>query len=137
MTNSSNEPYDSTKNLIYSEPVELSKIEINKILSSNDNRAICHALISMAFYEEDLDFCSTIIMKCFENKNEYVRGNAVLCIGHIARIHKIVYKELPSIVYRGLNDSSSYVRGHAESALSDIRVFMPDLAKQMKKMFGI
>jgi 3-methyladenine DNA glycosylase AlkC len=49
---------------------------------------------------------------------------AMLCFGHICRIHRTLDKEkvLP-ILGKGLKDKDEYVRGAAENALNDIEVF--------------
>ncbi|MFD2746022.1 hypothetical protein ACFSTH_06775 [Paenibacillus yanchengensis] len=59
-----------------------------------------------------------------QHKNENIRGIAVLCFGHIARIHGVVNKELViPLINDALQDESEFVRGHAYSALEDITMF--------------
>ncbi len=113
-----------TEHFIYHQPEALSKEQLVKIFSSKDIKSICFGLISMAFYENDLNFCFKIIEDFSKNENEYIRGNAVLCIGHLARIHKTLHENLIQIVKKSLNDPSKYVRGHAESALDDIDIYI-------------
>ncbi|WP_438351661.1 hypothetical protein ACP8HI_00790 [Paenibacillus sp. FA6] len=58
-----------------------------------------------------------------QHKNENVRGIAILCFGHIARIHGTVNKELViPLINNGLKDESKFVRGHTHSALDDLNM---------------
>ena len=43
--------------------------------------------------------------------------------GQIAKIHGRITSEARNIVNSELNDGSSYVRGHADSAIDDIKQF--------------
>ncbi len=123
----------SWENLIFYNPLPISKEQLIKIIKTDHYDEICNALIGMAFYEIDLNFCKDIILNCVKFTNEDVRGASVLCIGHLARIHRSLPDELPTIVLNALNDKSKIVREQAANAMSDIRVFMPDLAKKLQK----
>ena len=57
--------------------------------------------------------------------DETVRGNAVLALGHIARIHGALDRaKADAILRRAKGDDSAYVRGQAEAAGDDIAHFL-------------
>jgi 3-methyladenine DNA glycosylase AlkC len=101
--------------------------QINKFLENKDYENLAKELAGMAFYESDYDLALTTMIKFSNHENENVRGNAVLGFAHIARNHNKLSEAAFKIVEKALRDKSSYVRGHADSAVSDIKVFIPQV----------
>ncbi len=98
-----------------------------KLINTDENETenVIQGLLELAINADDPDFVQYIMVQYSENDNENIRGIAILCFGHIAKIHGKIDKELVlSIVNRGLKDDSSYVRGHSQSALDDINNHM-------------
>jgi HEAT repeat protein len=73
-------------------------------LHSGEPNKVVDVLLAIAFNNDDL---------------------AILCFGHLARIHGELelYKVLP-IVRNALDDPDQFVRSHATSALDDIQFFL-------------
>jgi hypothetical protein len=66
-----------------------------------------------------------VCVRLSEHPEPRVRGNAVLALGHIARIHgQLDRAAVAPVLLRALGDGSPEVRGQAEAAADDIEHFM-------------
>ena len=81
-------------------------------------------IVAAALYEEDFNLVYDACVQLSEHSDEIVRGNAVLGLGHLARLFGRLGDEAPSILRRSLGDPSAYVRGQAYAAASDVRHFL-------------
>jgi len=107
----------------YSNNIEKNQEIINRINSENPD-TIVNGLLSLALNADDGEFVQELMVPYTRHKNENIRGIAILCFGHIARIHGAVNKQLIlPLIHDALEDESSLVRGHADSALDDINMF--------------
>ncbi|MBW7473877.1 hypothetical protein K0T92_03900 [Paenibacillus oenotherae] len=98
--------------------------EIMNLINSDNPGTIVNGLLSLTFNADDGEFVQELMVHYTQHKNENIRGIAILCFGHIARIHATVNKELIiPLINDALKDESSFVRGHAHSALDDINMF--------------
>jgi hypothetical protein len=114
----------------YEAPRRLERDELELALNSLDERVVESALVSLAFYEEDDQFAQDHVFRLAEDQRPAVRGTAILCIGHLARLHGNLPREpTVSLVSSGLCDQDEYVRGQAESARGDLWVFQRELAE--------
>lgn len=113
--------HESTEN--YSKNVEKYR-EILNLINSEESDTKVKGLISLAYSADDRDFAQELMVRYSQHSNENIRGIAILCFGHIARIHRKINKKLVMpIILDGLNDKSQFVRGHSQSALDDINMF--------------
>ncbi|MEF2246496.1 hypothetical protein [Paenibacillus sp. IITD108] len=109
----------------YEEIQEYDKDSTIQELKLGDDKRIINALLGLAFNEQDWKWVQDICLQFSNNSNYKVRGIAILCFGHLARIHGQLETELVlPIVKKALNDSNEFVRGHANSALDDIQFFL-------------
>ncbi|MGX4587643.1 hypothetical protein [Paenibacillus chitinolyticus] len=107
----------------YSGNIEKNQEAIN-LINSNDPGTIVNGLLSLALYADDGVFVQDLMVRYSQHRNENIRGIAILCFGHIARLHGTVNKELIiPLIHNALKDESTFVRGHAYSALDDIELF--------------
>ncbi|MDK8182029.1 CPCC family cysteine-rich protein [Paenibacillus sp. UMB4589-SE434] len=107
----------------YSNNIEKNQEIINLINSDNPD-TIVRGFLSLALNADDGEFVQELMVRYTQHNNENIRGIAILCFGHIARIHGAVNKELIiPLINDALNDESSFVRGHANSDLDDINMF--------------
>ncbi|MDK8183362.1 CPCC family cysteine-rich protein [Paenibacillus sp. UMB4589-SE434] len=107
----------------YSNNIEKNQ-EIINLINSDDPATKVKGLISLALHADDGEFVQELMVRYSQHRNENIRGIAILCFGHIARIHRSVNKELIiPLIHHALKDESSFVRGHAHSALDDINMF--------------
>ncbi|REK77744.1 CPCC family cysteine-rich protein [Paenibacillus paeoniae] len=98
--------------------------EIINLIHSENPDTIVRGLLSIAINADDVEFLQDLMVQYSQHNNENIRGIAILCFGHIARIHRTVNKELIiPFINDALNDESKFVRGHAYSALDDINMF--------------
>jgi hypothetical protein len=81
-------------------------------------------IIAAALHEEDFDFVQRACVQLSTHPDEIVRGNAVLGIGHIARLFERLDEHAVQVVSDRLHDPSSYVRGQAHAAASDLSHFL-------------
>lgn len=67
----------------------------------------------------------SICLGLARHEDPIVRGNAVLGLGHLARtLGQLDPARVKPVLEAALQDDHPWVRGHAEAAASDIRVFL-------------
>jgi hypothetical protein len=109
--------------LIYNEPTFITKNKAEKIFSQDNLNAIKNALVSIAFYEKDWRWCQNICLNFLDHPDNEVKNVAITCLGHIARIHNKLDRDLVVSKLEQLlkNDALS---SRIEDALSDIEIFL-------------
>ena len=107
----------------YSQPVQLTKSQAEKIFASNDTDAISESLVALALNEPDWQWTQD---KCIEftHHGEWVlRAVAATCLGHLARLHGSL--DLDKVRPRLLALMKDLrTSGYAEDAAGDIKMFM-------------
>jgi hypothetical protein len=107
----------------YEEPQPISREEAELALGSGNASRICSALVSIALHEPDWAWAQDRCLQFMGSPDPEVRGLAVTCIGHIARIHRML--DLPVVeaaLKAGLSDPD--IQGRVEDAIDDIETFM-------------
>jgi hypothetical protein len=123
-----------TKRLIYEEPLPVSREQVDRALSSGTSEEIERTLVAIAFHEADFDFALATILTSAVSADPAIRGTAILCLGHLARIHgRLPADRVVDVVRTGLVDSNEYVRGQAETAADDIEQFVPSLRRGIRQ----
>lgn len=109
---------------VYEEVADYDRATAIDEIASGDPARICTALLSLAYYDPDWEYLQGLFIAHSEGSDESVRGTALLCLGHLARIHNRLQTALvvPRII-EALNDASDYVKGCAEDALDDVLMF--------------
>lgn len=82
------------------------------------------ALLSLAFHDPDWRWVQEQCLHYAKHRSVAVRGQAALCLGHLARIHRALDLKVAMPVLRELA-SKPETRGQAADALSDIEIFIP------------
>jgi len=96
-----------------------------KALSSNDESAICHALVGIAVHDPDWRWVQSQCAALAGHRSPGVRGVVATCIGHLARIHGEVDRAVVDpILDRLAADGDAGVRGSVEDARVDFRVYL-------------
>lgn len=93
------------------------------LLNSKDPKKICDALIRITYYDHDYKWVQS---KCiiFLNSNDLnVKRLSIICLGHLARIHKQLDKEIVIPLLKKLQNNLN-VRGVVEDTLDDIELFL-------------
>jgi hypothetical protein len=118
----------------YEEPAPLRHEEVLRILREGSGEEIERALIAVALLDENFDFGLSVVLQCAMSDQPSVRGTAILCLGHLARIHgRIPEDPVVDLVKAALVDENEYVRGHAESAADDIALFVPSVGRRLRQ----
>lgn len=92
-------------------------------LARDDVAYLQTGIVAAALHEEDYDAAHRLCVALSGHHDEYVRGNAILGLGHLARLFGKVSLGDDRIVRAGFADDSGHVRGHARSAADYIRIF--------------
>lgn len=103
---------------------QYSKQKLEAMLRSENTTIATDALLYLCFNIDDPEW---IQVKCVEviekHRNDDVRGLALTCIGHVARMHKVINKTLViPVLLEKLKHSR--LSGRAQDALDDIDVFI-------------
>lgn len=98
--------------------------EYTELLDSSDEEVISKALLYMTFNIQDAGWLQKTCLEFIStNENNSMRGLAITCLGHVARIHGTINEQTTiPFLKRLLNDTS--LAGRAQDALNDIDIFM-------------
>jgi hypothetical protein len=101
------------------------KAEVEAALLMNDPEDLLYAVLSAALYAEDKEWAEGICLRLSRHEHFEVRGNAILGLGHIARIHgELNELKAKPVIEAALKDEDAYVRGHANDAADDVEFFL-------------
>jgi len=114
-----------TSRLKYKAIEPLSKHEVESAILRNDPDELLHAVLSAALYSDDPDWAEAICLRLAKHEHFNVRGNAILGLGHLARIHGQLNESLiKPLIEAALRDESEYVRSQADAAADDVDLFL-------------
>ena len=103
------------------EPIERDKAE--EIFDLGNEAAIVEALLSLAYYEPNGRWVQEKCLAFAQRGQGDVRRIAIVCLGHLARVHRKLDLDRVAKVFNELRDDTS-VLGEIENAVGDIRVFV-------------
>jgi hypothetical protein len=111
--------------MIYKEIAPLSPVEIGEHIKRGKTKDLVNLALAAALHWPDAEAAQQVCFTLARHKDAMVRGNAVLALGHIARIHgKLDRQQTERILRQAWEDEEAYVRGHAEDAGDDIAHFL-------------
>jgi hypothetical protein len=115
-----------TSRLKYSAPREYSSDDVQSSLARGSVQEVAEMLVGITLNQSSYEFAYPVVSRCAASDDPSVRGTAILCLGHLARIHGAIDAH-PMIeqVCAGLCDSDEWVRGQASNAVDDISMFAP------------
>jgi hypothetical protein len=92
------------------------------ILQLEDAEIVTRKLLDITFNNDNWKWVQEKCLKLLDNKNEAIKGLAVTCLGHIARIHKKIDREK---VLKAFADriSDETISSRIEDAIEDIKMF--------------
>ncbi len=105
------------------EPIE-KNVAIQRF-RSNDEEAICTALVAVALHEQDWQWVQQSCLEFLDDERAAVRGAAATCLGHIARIHRRLDKERVLAALE-VHQYDREVGGRIADALDDIKTFLKE-----------
>lgn len=106
-------------------PPPFTRANVEAALARDDADALARAVIAAALGEEDAAWAEDVCLRLAAHPRANVRGNAVLALGHLARIHGRLGRgrALP-VLEAALADADEYVRGQAHAAVDDVEHFL-------------
>jgi hypothetical protein len=109
----------------YEELPVLTRDEVEAALARGDAAEMGVAVLSAALHCPDHAWAESLCHRLASNPEPNVRGNALLGLGHIARIHRSLdLGRAAALIRAGLKDSDPFVRGQADSAADDVRHYV-------------
>jgi hypothetical protein len=109
---------------VYIEAKLRDRDSVEKALRDNVPRDLQYLVIEVAMVWDDQAFAEELCGKLSGHIDEYVLGNAILGLGHVARRFGSLAPDALSRIRAGLSDPSTWVRGHALTAASDATFFL-------------
>lgn len=102
----------------------ISHEEFEALRHSETNNELHRAILALALTDSDRQYVEAACIELSRHHDEFVRGNAILGLGHLARrFGELAFKCRP-IIEGGLVDSSVHVRGQACAAADDVVFFL-------------
>ncbi len=109
----------------YEQIRDLSPGEVAAILRRDDPRELLYVPISVGLSAGDAGWAQDVCVGLAAHADERVRGNALLGLGHVARVHGFLDQaRVQPLLQAGLRDESEWVRGQARSAADDVEHFL-------------
>ncbi|MDR2905201.1 MAG: MBL fold metallo-hydrolase [Helicobacteraceae bacterium] len=100
----------------------LSKEQVLEHLKSNEVSTVTNALLYATLNFNDWIWIQDECLKLANHQNVDIKGLAVTCLGHLARIHSSINKaKVLPVLFDKLNDKD--ISGRAQDALDDIKMF--------------
>ena len=81
-------------NLIYREVPEYDRDTAIREIDSGVSERMVEALLALAFHNPDWHWVQDICIKYSNSSDANVRGVAILCFGHLARLHRMLDTEI-------------------------------------------
>ncbi len=103
----------------------MSRPEVEATLARDSPAEVRIAVLAAALHGEDRRWAEDICIRLSRHGDFNVRGNAMLGLAHLARIHRELdaSKSLP-VIQAGLLDEHEYVRGQADDAADDVEQYL-------------
>ena len=104
---------------------EWTPASVERALKRNNPKTLAVLVINVVLSSDDFEFAQDLCVRLAHHPDEWVRGNAILGFGHLARLdRKLDRKRVRPLILAARHDPSKVVRGQAECAMSDTRTFL-------------
>ena len=106
----------------YESVLPIAKEQAEKAFHGRDAEEIVHALLSVTHHDADWEWVQDHCLGFLDSPLSNVRTTAIICLGHLARIHKEL--DRPKVL-AALNPlrADPECRAHVEDAIEDIEMF--------------
>lgn len=99
--------------------------QVEAVIAKADPNELLYIPIVVSMDPPDAAWSESICLSLVGHEDSRVRANAILGFGHLARTTgKLNEGQVRPIIAAALLDTDEGVRGHADSAASDIRHFL-------------
>lgn len=107
----------------YTNPLPINRNKAVEIFLTGSNNDICDALLAVTLHDEDWKWVQMQCLHFLGHTDPNVSGLAATCLGHLARIHRKLDREL---VIRALKKwlKDEKISGRVQDALDDIEIFL-------------
>ncbi len=107
------------------EPEPRSRDYLERQLRSDNPETICHTLVEAAYHEDDWRWVQSECSRLSHHPDEGVRYVTVICLSHLARIHRQLDGTVAEeILTRLADDRSEQVTGTISDVRDDFEVFL-------------
>jgi len=95
-----------------------------KYLAEDDDTTKIYALLSIALHDDDWKWAQSINLKMIQDADvdSDVKDIAILCLGHIVRIHRILDLDVVMPMLDKLSNNPTHT-GRVQDVLDDINIF--------------
>jgi hypothetical protein len=99
--------------------------DVEAVLARDDPQEVLHVPIVVSLSPPDSAWAEAVCVLLASHPHPAVRGNAVLGLGHLARIcRRLDEAVVRPVVERALRDECPQVRGKAQGAADDLETFL-------------
>jgi len=121
----------------YEEVEPITRHRAERLLAKNDRESICRTLVRVAMFEPDRHWAQGQCLRFAIHQDSFVRGVAATCLGHLARLHKVIDEdEVMPVVRQLLHDVDPQTRAIAEDTISDFSIYLGWNKRKIKKLLA-
>jgi len=114
-----------TEKRIYKPLPKLTREQVKLAIQNDNIEILVFAALSIATYDLDWKYAQDLCIQLSKHPHKTVRGNAVLALSYVARIHRRLEKNLAKpVLLNARKDPEIEVQQKAEDAIEDINLFM-------------
>ncbi len=114
-----------TNERIYKPLPALTRDQVEAAIKNNDIGTLISSALSVATYDRDWKYAQDVCLRLAHHTDATIRGNAILAIGYIARVHRKLEKHVVEpVLLRARRDPEAWVRARAEDAIDDVNLYM-------------
>src|SRR5262249_1740885 len=107
----------------YEEIDPISRSDAMAALGSANPTDMCEALVRLTFHDPDWQWVQNLCIELTKSSTVEVQSTAILCLGHLARIHKALDLEKVAPLLIELR-KVPLLSGRADDAMDDIEIFL-------------
>ena len=103
---------------------------VEEVVARGDPQELLYVPIVVGMNADSCErsWAEAMCLELAEHENFNVRGNAMLGLGHIARVCRDLDTDRAvPVLSRGLKDPHDYVRGHAHDAACDLHLYLGEV----------
>ena len=99
--------------------------DIDEVLARGDLAELRLVALSISLHSENPEQAEEICLRLAHHRDGITRGNSILGLGHLARIHRrLTEGDAKPVLEAALRDPDEWVRGQATSAADDIEQYL-------------
>ena len=118
--------------LIYEEPKKYTTLEVNTTIKSGDEKKINSMLIGLVFNSSDFDYVYHVLSSLYSSKSTFVIATIFECLGHLARIHKHLPREVLDFYYQYKEHNNLDIQCRLDCFVDDLETYIPELYMKIK-----